>query len=390
MKKIIAFAAAAIIGFSAYGWDFGGSLYNNSSAKNIQGESDLKAEQQNELSLWISVPFDNESSSKILGSVKYQFDKDWGINENNTTNYADLDTLYFQQTHDDTVLRAGRYRISDLTGIILSQSIDGGGVDYDGDIYKLFVNAGYTGLLNRHFNSILDGNGIAYIEDTDKIYEAAEKYGLINARITLPFVFMEQTVDVENTFVTLLDDTDFLRDYFTASLSGALARNIYYNLSSTVGYFKYGSDKNSSEDRDSEFSNLTRLNVTYFGNFKNCALSLDGVYASGEQGSLKGFKGFSSQTAVNWNRSGSEYHSLAKFGLTASMKPADNMLAMAGANAVFDAKEDVEYAGFEYSASFNWQILSDVSFGADVTQYFDSDNTDFDKTKISLKATISF
>lgn len=390
MKKILALTAAAAIGFSAYGLDWGGCLFSDSSAKNIQGQSDLKAEQMAEASVWISVPFDNESSSKILGSAKYQFDKDWGIEENNTTNYVDADTLYFTQTSSDTVLRAGRFKVCDSTGVILNQSLDGGAVDYDGDIYKLSVNAGFTGLLNRHFNSILDAKGIAYSEDTKKAYQTAESYGIINARVTLPFYFMEQTIDVENTFVTYFDDTDFLRNYTTAALSGALANNIFYNLSTTAGYYKYGKSKDPEDKTDSEFANLTKLNVTYFGNFKSFALSLDGVYASGEQGSLEGFKGFTSQTAVNWNRPGTEYNSLAKIGTTASVKPMENLLAMVSANAVFDAKKDIEYAGFEYSAGFNWQIVSDVSFGADLLQYFDSDNTDFDKTKVSFKAIISF
>ena len=52
--------------------------------------------------------------------------------------------------------------------------------------------------------------------------------------------------------------------------------------------------------------------------------------------------------------------------------------------------DSIEYKGFQYNAKINWQIVSDVLASAGITQYFDSDDSDINKTSVTIKAVISF
>ena len=60
-------------------------------------------------------------------------------------------------------------------------------------------------------------------------------------------------------------------------------------------------------------------------------------------------------------------------------------------SAVFNTnKNKNKYSGFQYKALANWQILSDLFAGAELSQFFDKDNSDNNKTSISLKAILTF
>ncbi|MBP5283945.1 MAG: hypothetical protein J6Y93_04710, partial [Treponema sp.] len=105
---------------------------------------------------------------------------------------------------------------------------------------------------------------------------------------------------------------------------------------------------------------------------------------------FKPFKGFTSMTAVNSNTGRTQYSNLAKGGLGFSFKPVTSLLFAANAAAVLNPEDSFSYAGFEYSAGLNWQIVSDVLVAGKVSMYFDSENSDMNKNEFSLTALITF
>lgn len=381
MKKIIALFTAAAITTSIFAYDFGGSFYNDSSLKNVNSDSELKFDQLNEISAWLSVPFNNEGNSSFNLAGKLQYENDFGAEE--TTVFADINNASVTYLKDNFTLTAGRFGVTDLTSVILSQSLDGVSITNTAPEYDINLTAGYTGLLNSHFNSMLDESLSAYSTDTDKVYDAAEKFGLISASITLPYIYNNQTISAENITAIHMQDESYFRNYTTVSITGALSGNLYYTASGTIEFSKFDED-------DSEIANLSKIDVTYFGNSHGLALSLNGVYASGTQATLKPFKGFTSQTAVDSNGSDTEYSSKFITGVNASIKPADDILAAANLKTVFDTEGNINYEGFEFGASAYWQVKSDVLLSASLGQYLDGDDSNNNKTKISLKALITF
>ena len=93
-------------------------------------------------------------------------------------------------------------------------------------------------------------------------------------------------------------------------------------------------------------------------------------------------------------------------GLSATLKPVSNVLLSAKGDLVFDtaAGEDsdkIKQCGFQYSAGFNWQIVSDVSLGASFGQFIGQKVDDVDyseagtgiggnKTELKITAAIAF
>lgn len=74
-----------------------------------------------------------------------------------------------------------------------------------------------------------------------------------------------------------------------------------------------------------------------------------------------------------------------------SLKPVSNLLLGATGDVIFNAAESIEYEGFQYGLNANWQIVSDVSLGATMYQYYDKEDSDSrNKSCIQLKAAISF
>ena len=176
--------------------------------------------------------------------------------------------------------------------------------------------------------------------------------------------------------------------YAELSLGGPLFSTVYYNVNGTLGLSSY-------DGGDMDMGLLAKANVVYYAAVKNITIGINGVYASGEQGGLKPFLGFTSQTATNAlstrkNDLETQYTGLIKAGLAASVKPVKNLLLGATGDVILNAAKDIEYEGFQYGLNLNWQVVSDVSLGAVWYQYFDDETSDRNKNCVQLKAAISF
>lgn len=379
MKKSIITTALFSLTLAAFAVDFGGTFTNNSKLADQNPDDGLKLDQKDSLSLWLSSPFGSSEANNFLIMGTYQFERNFGTEK--TIQYVDIDTARVIYNVSDITLTAGRFFYSDMTGRIYTQNGDGASVTYAQPAFNATAFGFYTGLLNAQTTTILDPE---FSPDSEKLYDLCPKYFAGGLKASLPGLLGEQTVSAEGIFTTKLSGTTTTRAYAEAQLSGPLTNNIYYDVTGAFGFSKF-------DDGDFEMSNLSVANLNFYPPLNaETSIGLSAVYASGEQGPFKPFVGFTSSTAVE-SLDEPEYTSLAKAGINASVKPVSNLLLLAGADAVFDAMDDsIEYKGFQYNAKINWQIVSDVLASAGITQYFDSDISDNNKTSVTIKAVISF
>ena len=402
LKKslICAFALASAGMLSAL--ETGGLVTNDTTFANEEKDGSLKLNQKNGASLWLRAPLSEDGSSYF--SAEGSFTSEYIASEEDSdkklklTLDATLFKLVLQKQLDSAEINfsAGRFYNSDLTGIIYTQNGDGAKIEAAFPRFEITAFGAYTGLLNAKNVTIIDFPESSELTPdlTDKektLYVTTKKFVVGSLTFTLPNIFANQTIAMEGLGAFSLESTKYNRVYGTLALTGPIVSPMFYNLSSSIGMFKY-------EDSDWEKSNLTTASISVYPDFKSMSLSLNGLYASGSQGSFKPFQGFTSGTAVS-SLLEPEYTALAKAGLSASIKPVQNVLLAASGDIVFDAAagdegDKIEQAGFEYSVSVNIQALSDVSLGAGLTQYIGKEDYEgtigASKTQIKISAAIAF
>ncbi len=391
--------------------DFGGMITNDSKfSGNTFGK--LLLEQKNSASAWLRIPFNNKGTTYFTAEGVYQFvEKDIKIGDVDANSYdtryagiADLSLFKFatswKKTSSQISLSVGRFHSADLSGLVFSQTADGLLAKFDFSRVSFSLYGAYTGLLNARTVKMVNKNfehlnGAKFLteygefspEDTKKHYQRAESYVIGSATLSFPNLFASQTISLQGlgTF-KMKDQTDttYSRIYAELSIGGPLVSTLYYNINTTFGFSKYDSE-------DFKVGNLSKVFLTYYAPVKNITLSLGGVYASGENGGLKPFVGFTSQTATNALQGRTEYSGIIKPTLAFSIKPVQNLLLGASGDIIINAAESPEYEGFQYGVNANWQIVSDVMIGASMYQYFDNDDKDNrNKSCVQLKAAISF
>lgn len=386
MKKLFLFLIILSASVMSFSFDFGGELSNISKFADENANDGLKLDQKDIASVWIKVPF-GQTSNYLLIKGRYQFERDFG--EETTTTALDVELAQAVFNDRGFSLSLGRFYNTDISGLVFSQQGDGAALSYSTPGFNASVYGFYTGLLNSQFVTILDPD---YVEDDDAVYDLNAKYIVSGARAALlSFLGGQHSVSAEAFVAARVEGDSYNRLYAEGKLEGPLfAAGIFYDVTGVVEFSKY-----SANDKDeSETNLLTGANIYFYPGFKDSVIRASAVYASGADNDADspktGFIGFTSMTAVN-SLSEPEYNSLFKTGLSASLKPFQSIRLGAGADLIFDTAESkFDYTGFQYNADLDWQVASDVYAGAGITQYFGKDNSDDDKTAITLKAAITF
>lgn len=384
LRTLICASLAALSLTAVSAVDFGGSV-NNDTKFAGQKTSDLKCDQKDIASLWFRAPLTKDGSCYLAAEALYQYEKDFAVPT--TTNAVDCDLFKIGWSRKDRLnkmtVSAGRFASLDLTGLIFNQLADGVLFRYDMPRLSVTAYGGYTGFLNAQTVTILAPEQDPFTYDTDKIYPLAAKYGLASLSVSCPNLFLNQTLAAQFFSTFRVEGDKYNRLYGTLSLNGPIVPSLFYTLTSTAGMTSY-------DGASYDISNLSTASISFYPSAITSSISLNGVYASGEQGPFKKFTGFTSQTATN-AYDGQQYSGMAKCGLTGTIKPVKALLLSAGADIVFDADDSVEYGGFQYKAGATWQILSDVQAGASMYQYTDKDDPDNrNKTCFELTAIVTF
>ena len=401
LKKIILSAAFASLASLAFSLETGGLVSNDSTFKNRKKDGDLKLLQKNGVNLWLRTPVSEDGQSYFATEGEFRTEYDFNIadSDKKLTLAGDLALfkLVIKRELDagDFQLSAGRFFNSDLSGLVYTQNGDGAKFELNSSRFKVAAFGAYTGLLNAKNITIiedaLDSSDLPDLSEKKKLYVLTNKYLVGAATFTLPNIFARQTVAVEGFGTMTLESKKYNRFYGTIALNGPIVSPVFYNVSSTLGFSKYDTNKMTK-------GHLTRGSIIAYPSFKSMSISLNGLYASGGTDTDKtftAFQGFTSGTA-DQSLAEPEYSGIATFGLAATIKPLPNLLCDANADFVFDTQagdknDEFKNKGFQYSAGLTFQVVSDVQIGASFGQFVGTkDYEEQNKTQLKIKATIAF
>ena len=388
MKKLATILALGFIAASVYAVDFGGSLDNNTKL----GSSDFsrwELAQQDSLTAWLKVPFNSDGSLYLAteGNLYFNYNKMDLSNPSSSTTDLLLDLgLFklggvFKLGENLLQLNLGRFYTSDVTGVILSQTADGVQCAFTSSVFKASVYAAYTGLTNAMFGVINDGPDSTFTPDTTKLYCFNSPYFVAGATVSAPNLFANQTLGLE--FYGMFgmqgpngSNSGYNRMYLTFFMNGPIVKNIFYTLTSSLGF-------------NGGISNLSAATLTYYPNFKSASIALNALFASGESGSLKAFEGFTSNVAT-YAYSLPEYSSLVKIGLRGSIKPIESLYTTVGSDIVIDTGSDSGFRGIQWDAGLKYQIFTDLQAGLTVKQFIDFKNDADNNLAFALNARLTF
>ena len=383
MKRLLCTAAALIAGTASFfAVEWGGKIANDTS---FMGKADdLKLKQSDTVGLWMNIPLNRTNSVYVAAEAYYKFtydDTETADEEFENVincNLLKLSAGWMAGNGNMISLSAGRFPVSDFTGIIFNQPADGLNFKVSSQAVDFSIFAGYTGLLNAKEVTILTPADTEYEESDDDFYAFAPKYLPFGFSFAFPSVFGNQHISLEGWGFADLNGDDCNRYYGMLGLDGYLLRNLSYNVKTVFGTKNFDSLMN--------FSSLS-FDLNPAGNF---GIKLYGTYASGKQGSLSAFSGFTSMTAVSTRFADLEYSSMVTGGLQLSNVFAGVLYASLGGAVLFECPDSsVEYFGMQLSADVLWNIFYDVQLGLSASQFI-GDDSDNSKTTLSVKAVIAF
>lgn len=374
LKKINMLCAVLSMSAGAFAVDFGGMINNSSTLKNdTAGKYFLQ--QQDDVTLWLKVPFGANSKSYFITEGLYKFE--YNSLAGTFSNYADLNLLKFCFIKDfgssQLEFDLGRFALCDLTGIIFTQNSDGGFVKYSAKNFDISFLASYTGLLNGNVVKMIKTPDAAAV-DASKVYSFGT--GFVNAVFTAGFknLFAQQNLGVQLIANLHFGNQNYNRFYGTVALDGPVFNNLMYSLTGTAEVIL---DNNNQV----KVSPLVKADLSYY--FPALMLNAHMIFAGND------FSGITSQTAIK-SCSEPEYTAMIKTGLNMSYKPLNVLLISAGCDAVFDGNKGYEFKGLEYNAAVDYQVVSDVSLGLSWNHYIDFNKSDSSCQNLTAKVKLAF
>lgn len=377
MKKITSsLIALSLLSANIAAFEWGGKI-DNTTKFDDDVNKDFDLNQKDSLSLWVTSPLNKNNTASFSAEGLYSFEYDQ--KDDDVTNIADINlfkfSVYKKVGSEGTLLfNIGRFGISDSSNIVFNQKCDGLLFGYSVTKLSVLAYGGYTGLLNSLTTSIITPEDSEFESDDNDFYSLAAKYIPYGIMFKFPSLFANQNANVQSWGFSDLNGDSFNRYYASVDLNGYLGKLVSYKIGTTFG----------TEDFDG-MTNLSFANLSFYP-CDFAEISVGGTYASGDNGSLKPFVGFSSMTSC-LAASEPEYSDIVKFELNSIFTINTYGTVAAGGAAVFDST--VDYKGFQWQFDTNWNILSDIQLGFSAYQFF-GDNSDENKTSFSLKASINF
>lgn len=393
LRRFVLVSFLSLPFFPAFSFEYGFFAGDNTSFKFDGEEYDVPIlEQIESLSGTLRIPFDGSGLSYFAmeAGLTHTYDKTFedGAGSDNDI-AADISVFRLSSYKDFSSGRlsvdAGRFFVSDLSGIILSQINDGLKVSFSSQAFDVSAYGGYSGLLNLKNVSVMDSSGTVYSPDDERdFYDFAAPYIVGGLTFSAPYIVFNQTVSAECLAVVGTEgpadspDDDENRFYGTLSLNGPLSPIVFYNLSASL----------YSEDF-SEFGVMGKAEVAVYPDFKSSSITVSASYASGNQGSMIPFVGFTQVTAC-LSADEPVYSGIMKCGLAGSMLPVEKLFLSLGGDAVWKNGDDdsMEYYGVQFSTGLRYQMFSDVSLGLSAS-HFIGDSDDSSRTEFAFNAVIS-
>ncbi|MDY5634395.1 MAG: hypothetical protein SPF29_07480 [Treponema porcinum] len=231
MKRLLCTAAALIAGTASFfAVEWGGKIANDTS---FMGKADdLKLKQSDTVGLWMNIPLNRTNSVYVAAEAYYKFTyDDTETADEEFENVINCNLLKFSAgwmagNGNMISLSAGRFPVSDFTGIIFNQPADGLNFKVSSQTVDFNIFAGYTGLLNAKEVTILTPADTEYEESDDDFYAFAPKYLPFGFSFAFPSVFGNQHISLEGWGFADLNGDDCNRYYGMLGLDGYLLRNL--------------------------------------------------------------------------------------------------------------------------------------------------------------------
>ena len=376
MKRLFTIILSALIILSPLSaFDFGGYFDNNSKISAPFG-SDLSFDQANSIALWISSPINENFYIKAEGTYKFSYN----YPSNNITHIADLDLLKISGTiplsKGSIDLAFGRFIYSDLTNTIFSQNCDGVSFKYSTPSLAVSAYAGFTGLLNSNAVTILTETG--KFTPKNEIYALNAFYVPVVASVSLPMLFLNQTLAFQASgFVDVTGDL-YNRVYATVDLSGPLATFLFYDFSTTFGTENF---KN--------VMNYSNLSFSIFPT-NNIYISTGVIYASGDHLGLKPFRGFSSHPVASEISLEASNCLIPSLSANISLLQSKMLVSVTGKGVFQFAADSIDATGIQGDASVIYNIFPDFQVGLSGTVFKGFKDTSLDKFSATVKFAITF
>ena len=354
---------------SPFLFDFGGNISSNNTLSIINSE-EITFSNNERLELWVKVPFGKTKSSFFAMQGAYDFSLNTLDNEVIISNVVDLPLFKFtfksSSDKSNTTINIGRFFLSDTTGYILYQDIDGIFTDFNFEKTDFSLFAGYTGFLNA--------NSVSYFENPYElktgIYTLSPGYFIASSRLAFN-IFNTQFLNTE--FLASIDTgkLDYHKMYATLTLNGTITQRFFYILQSSLGM-----NMKSDNTESLQFSNLSKLDLSFYFDALESSFTLTGLFASTDGSVLKEFKPITTMTS---SVIGTSYSSMTKFGFLYTLKPTSSIFMSLSSDClgIFDDKSNFGFAGFEWNYEAKWQILSDIFLALQVQNFIPfTENTD--------------
>ena len=382
MKKILCTALSALVLVPLCAFDWGGKL---NTVTKYQGKKfgSLFWYESAGAHAWLTTPIGERLRFAADASYEFRYDQDGDI----VKNIIDINLLKLTGTfHVGKTgmfeFGAGRFSLSDATGIIFSQISDGIYAKYSLPVASVSIYGGTTRLLNSHDVVILRrfSDTTVKTEDASAVYVFGPSYIPLGFSVNIPSAFLNQDITIEEWTCIDFSGDAYHRLYGTLMLSGPILSNLFYAASTTLG-----------TENVSTISNLTKLSLSFYP-IKKASVGFSGVYASGSNGALDPFRGFSSQTAVLASETAgfsTEYDSKIKAMLSGSYTFLSKVYVSSSLALVFACPETVSYNGFQWRLDAMWNIFHDLQLSAGMYQYIGKDNEN-DKICCSFGGTFVF
>ena len=408
--------------------DWGGSLTTSSSVQSVPDGSDDDAFVNSErLVLYLTAPLGSSWELVAQGAARF---------DTSPLFAADVEKFYFQNTIDfadqtaerevqqpggllQFVSRTGRFSLSEPTGLVLRQAVDGVDVTVSGQRSRIDLGAGYAGLVNKEFSALsMSLQDSADAEDGDVYFGPPRLLGrgtlalpglVARQNLTLAFAFQQDLRDPDSVVQDGTDSADVTTPGGLIDTQYAIARvdgpvpgvgTLFYSLTYVFNSGRVmgllddpAANSGSSYQYSPIRAHLVRGDVQYFlPEFFSAAASAAVTYSSGDddyqaftEGNTDGNATMftaatpSSQGAVFGLQSGNSTVAEVSW----SMKPfsgssglTESLLARAVLYSFFrsagsgpvsvsdvDAATSGAYLGSEVDLDFRWRPFSDLGVG---------------------------
>ena len=378
MKKLVisGILATAFVFSSAFAISWGGMVDNSSKLSANNDFSVMALDQSNGVYLSVNSNIKDDGSLRFSGEglYKYEFNCNFDTKDTSFLNIADVDLLKLSGDwvigNGQLAMALGRYKYSDFSGAVFSQTSDGLYLTYDTLNLKASVYGGFTGLLNRLNVSMIENEH----EEGEQFYALCPMYVPVMADFSYKGLLNSHTVGLQVAAYIPVSDKNTMKAYGTLIANGYIGTIASYDARVTLGTEKFDGLMMDAM-LDANFYINTDVMVT-----------VGGEYASGAQGSLKPFETISVRSFGK-----APFYNGVIVPKLAAMYASGKIYASATERVIIGMPEDeAKLDGFDTTVNVIYNLFSDVQLGLDAGAYICKETKEFTNYYATVKALLAF